>query len=88
MMKTHDPVAELPLTDSISAANDSSGNLMPKDLRRRDESMLDFLDVCAANATCGDADEHFTSANLRHRNVFDDYTPFAPIDSRAHRGRN
>ena len=87
-MKTHDPVAKLPLCDSRTHGNDGAGNLMPKNLRSRDKTVLDLFDVRAANPASSDSYQDFARRDPGHGNVFHDHAPFAAVHGRAHRGRN
>ena len=85
MVETHDAIAQLPFSDSRSHRNNGSADLMSKNLRRNHKPVLDLLDVRAANAACGNLDQDFAGRDLRHRNVFNDNLPFAPIHCGAHR---
>src|SRR5258708_38257216 len=86
--ETHDPVAELPVRASRAHGDDVAGNFVPKNLRSRDKPVLDLLDVRAANPACGNTDQDFARSDPRHRNVFHNHAPLAPVHSRSHRGGN
>ena len=55
-----------------------------ENLRRRDEAVMNLLDVRAADAARGHAEEHFSLANFWNRHGLDDHSSFAAIHPRAH----
>ncbi len=49
-MKAHDPVARFPAVTPRADGHYSPRNFMPENLRGGDKSVLDFFQVCAADA--------------------------------------
>ena len=83
-MKAHDAVAGLEFRHAAPGLDYRPSQFVPQYPRRIHKSLLDFLDVGAADSARGHAKEHFAFANFGDRHRFDDNLPFAPIDSRAH----
>ena len=61
-----------------------SGNFMAENLRRCDEAMFNLLDIGAAYAASGHADQHFPIGNLRHGNVLSGDATGATVNTGSH----
>ena len=83
-MKTHHPVAGLEFRDARADFDHRPSQLVPQNLRRRDEAVMNFLDVRATNPAGRHAKQQLAFANFRNRHGFDDHPPLAAIHSRAH----
>jgi hypothetical protein len=86
VVKANDAIAQLPALNAFADRDDRSGRFVAKNLRRRDETVLNFLDVGAADAAGGDVDQNFARGNFRHGNWLDDHASRAAIHGRAHSG--
>ncbi len=87
-MKTHDAIAQLPFCDAGTHGHHGAGNFMPENLRRGDKSVLNLLDIRAANSARRHTNQHFSGADGRHRNVFHNHASLAAVDSCPHRRRD
>lgn len=85
-MKANDAIARLPLRDAFAHGDDGAGCFVSENLRRRDETVLNFFDVGAADAAGRDANQNFSRGNFRHRNRLNHDAPRAAIHGRAHSG--
>ncbi len=68
-MKAHDAVAQLPFRDARTHGDHGPGNFVAENLRGGNKSMLDFLEVRAANSACRDANQHFPRSDDGNGNV-------------------
>jgi hypothetical protein len=83
-MKAHDPIAGLPPNDLRAYRDDGSGQLVPKNLRRINVAMEDFLDVSATNAACGYLDQHFGLSDFGYRDFLNANNSLFAEDAGAH----
>jgi hypothetical protein len=86
VVKADDAIAQLPALDTFADGDDRARRFVTENLRRRDEAVLDFLDVSATNAAGGDVNQNFARGNFGHGNGFDDDASRAAIHGRAHSG--
>src|SRR6266478_1025407 len=84
VMKAHHAVAELPSRYAPANCNYRACQFMSKDLRRRNVSVKNLLDVSAADPAGGNLDKDFAIAHFRYGDFLDaDDTLFA-VDAGAH----
>ena len=84
VMESQHAVTRTPLANPVAHRLNRSGNFVSENLRRRQEAVLDLLDVRSADAAGPDAHQHFTGGNLRHRNFLRRHAALAAIDSSPH----
>src|ERR1700719_1376750 len=83
-MKTHHPVARLESLYAAPNFHDCSRKLVPQNLRRRDKTVMNFLDVRSANAASRHAKEKLALANLGDRHRLNNHAPLTTVHTRAH----
>jgi len=83
-MKTDHTIAGFELRHARANFYHGAGQLMAKYLWRRYETVVNFLDVRAADSAGGHAEEQLALANFGDRHGFDHYLALATIHSRAH----
>ena len=83
MMQRH-PLARPKTPDARAGADNGAGGFVAEDARRRQEAVLDFLDVGGANAARGHADEQFTGADARHGHGFEPQRVRPAVHDRPH----
>jgi hypothetical protein len=86
-MEADDAVARFELGDAAAHCDHRARQFVTENLRRCDESMMNFLDVRAADSARSNAEEQLSLADFRNRHGFDDYSSFATVHSRAHLAR-
>src|SRR5208282_1763107 len=84
VVEADDAIAGLELRYAAADLNDGSRKLVPQNLRRLNESVVNLLDVRSANAACRHAEQDFALANLRNRNGLDNHAALAAVDAGAH----
>jgi hypothetical protein len=77
-------VAGFKFRDAAPGFNYGASKLVPQNLRRRDETVMNLLNICATNAASGYAEKKFALSDFRNRHRFYRYTAFAAINARAH----
>ncbi len=87
VVEADDAIAGLELRYAAADLHDGARKLVPQNLRRLNESVVNLLDVRSANAACRHAEQDFALANLRNRHGFDDHAALAAVDARAHMPR-
>ena len=85
-MKSNDPIAKLPILHPFAESDDGARGFVAENLRRRDESMLDFFHVGAADSAGRDVDQDLSGRNFRNGNRLNDDAARAAIHCRAHSG--
>jgi hypothetical protein len=65
-------------------AHNGSGGFMTEDARRRDGSVMDFLDIGWTNATNGHLDQQFMRADARHLHGFEPEVIGPAVNDRSH----
>ena len=84
VMKTHHAVARLPRRHAAANSNYRACQFMSEDLRRRNVSVKNLLDVCAADPTGGNLDEDFAFGHFGNGDFLDADNSLFAIDTGAH----
>ncbi len=88
VVEDHDAVADGEVADAISHGGDCASGFMSEDTWSGMRTRVNFLEVGAADAASGDANEDLTRSDGWNRYGFDTDIVDAAIDSGAHGGRN
>jgi hypothetical protein len=88
VMEANDPIARVEFLDTAPDRNDRSSQLVPQNLRRLDEPIVNLLDVGAADATSGYTEKNFALADVGYGNGLDNHASFAAVHTRAHVSRH
>jgi hypothetical protein len=83
-METDDAVARFEFADAAADLDYRASQFVPENLRRRDKTVVNLLDVGSADAAGGDAKQNLSLADFGNGNAFDDDLALAAIDASAH----
>jgi hypothetical protein len=84
VVETDYAVADFEFRYAAPDFHHGSGQLVPQHLRRGYKSVMNFLDVGAANAAGRYAEQQFTFANFRNGQSLDYYLAFSAVHACAH----
>ncbi len=84
-MEADHAIAHLELLHAGADLSHRAGQLVAENLRRREEPVMNLLDVRAADAAGAYTEQHLARTDLRNGDSLDDDAVFAPINARAHR---
>src|ERR1051326_9098322 len=84
MMKCQHPITRPPLADAVANHFNRSGNLVTEDLWRREEPVLDLLNISSADATGADSHQYFARGDNRQRHLLRNHATLAAVNSSPH----
>src|SRR5437879_11821611 len=85
VMKTHYPAAQSPFLHATANGNHRARQFTSRDVRWRNSSVKNLLDVGAADPAGSNLDENFAIAYLRYGDLLDAYDSLFSVDTGAHR---
>jgi hypothetical protein len=88
VMMQRDAFSGAELFHASANADDGAGRFVSENARRPHSAIVDFFDVCRANATSGNLNEDLMPADARNGQGFDAKVVWAAINDGAHGFRN